>query len=84
MNRIQYRIDFAVDQSQIQNIRRTFTDLRNILPTDLMQINPNINLNQARSQFVYLQRKNQSLFLWIFPLMVLGSSVRNSTILGYL
>ncbi len=28
--------------------------------------------------------KNQSLFLWIFPLIVLGSSVRNSTILGYL
>ena len=35
---------------------------------------------RKKTQFFYFY----SLFLWIFPLIVLGSSVRNSTIRGYL
>ena len=33
---------------------------------------------------IHIYYRNYSLLRWIFPEMVLGSSVRNSTILGYL
>jgi hypothetical protein len=55
MNRIQYVIDFSVNQSSLTGIKKSLADLKQLVPKDFMRIDPKIDLNEARSQMMKMK-----------------------------
>jgi TP901 family phage tail tape measure protein len=51
MNRIQYRIDFDVNQSSLTGLKKTFSEILNLKEKGLMKINPEIDYRTAQRQF---------------------------------